>query len=124
MGEDHVEIIDEAELTIEHGRPDERFAGTPLDSWRGYTPMASVITAIGAAKDRPGVAMVAYVHELPDEPYRLTDNHQRRAARAYAAEHHPEIKFKFGTEVVPFRGVGSDCRVFKVTAGIEKRGGT
>lgn len=114
-------IITEAELTIEHGQPDERFAGTPLDSWRGYTPMPSVITAIDTAIQRPGVAFIAYAHDLPDDPYRLTDQHQIRAARAYVTEHHSHLKISVGTEVVPFRGVGSDCRVFKVSVGTERR---
>jgi hypothetical protein len=116
-----VHIITEADLTIEHGHPDERWAGTPIDSWRGYQPMPSVVTALEAAIVRPGVTMIAYVHELPDDPYRLTDKHQMRAARAWVAEHHPHLKVATGTEVLPFRGVGSDCRVFKVTVGAERR---
>jgi hypothetical protein len=114
-------VLNEAELTIEHGHPDERFAGTPLDSWRGYHPLPSVITALEAAIARPGVTMIAYAHDLPDEPYALTNNHQRRAVRAWIAEHHPHLKVSVGSEVVPFRGYGSDCRVFKVTIGVERR---
>jgi hypothetical protein len=114
-------MLNEAELTIEHGHPDERFAGTPIDSWRGYHPLPSVITAIEAAVATPGVTMIAFAHDLPDDPYRLTVNHQRRAARAFASEHFPHVKISIGTEVLPFRGYGSDCRVFKVTVGVERR---
>jgi hypothetical protein len=116
-----ITTLTEAELVIERGHPDERFAGTPIDSWRGYTPLPSVIAAIEAAIARPGVTMIAYVHDLPDDPYRLTDDHQRRAVRAFIAEHHPHLKVTAGTEVLPFRGYGSDCRVFKVTVGVERR---
>lgn len=101
------------ELAPIAGQPDTRFAGTALDSWLGFQPDESVVKAIEIALGQPDVRVIAFVMVLPVDEFRGFIKQQHRAAKAYLAEQHPNVRgLRTRTTRAPFRGLGSDVQVF------------
>ena len=100
---------------------DHRFAGESLDPWLGYVPEESLKSAIEVAADRIGSRIIAFVvpRELRGDFSTFVER-QRRAGKAFVADHYPHLRVTFRTVVAPFRGIGSDMRVFYVVVGNEK----
>lgn len=112
------DVISEADLKPLQDDVDHRFAGELLDPWLGYLPEDSLTKAMATAAERPGERIIAFV--VPRDPkadFATYIEHQRRAGRAAAIAHYPHLKMTFRTLVAPFRGIGSDVRVFYVIVG-------
>lgn len=119
---DPITISTEELTPLKPGEPDERFAGTPLDTWLGYEPLDGVIRATEVAIASPGVRIMAFNVAQPFELTKRFIDQQRRAFRAYVAEHHDTVKgLRLGSTTAPFRGVGPDVRVVFVVLKTAKK---
>jgi hypothetical protein len=116
-------IISTEELSpLSPGQPDERFAGTPLDTWLGWEPLEAVTQATEAAIASPGVKIIAFVVAQPWELTKRFTDQQRRAFRAYVAADHDTVKgLRLGSTTAPFRGIGPDVRVVFVVLNTTKK---
>jgi hypothetical protein len=109
-------------LPLSPGEPDERFAGTPLDTWLGYEPLDGVIKATRSAIASPGIRIIAFDIAQPFELTNRFIQQQRRAFRAYVAAEHDTIKgLRLGSTTAPFHGVGPDVRVVFVVLNTTKK---